>query len=30
VNGADSEFKFNSMINVYATVAIPTKIKTTE
>lgn len=30
VNGADSEFKFNSMINVYATVALPTKIKTTE
>ncbi len=30
VNGQDSEFKFNSMINVYATVALPTKIKTTE
>ena len=30
VNGADSEFKFNSMINVYATVALPTTIKTTE
>lgn len=30
VNGADSEFKFNSMISVYATVAIPTKIKVTE
>lgn len=30
VNGADSEFKFNSMMSVYATVAIPTKIKVTE
>lgn len=30
VNGKDSEFKFNSMINVYATIALPTKIKTTE
>jgi hypothetical protein len=30
VNGKDSEFKFNSMINVYATVALPTKIKSTE
>jgi hypothetical protein len=30
VNGADSEIKFNSMINVYATIALPTKIKTTE
>ncbi len=30
VNSADSEFKFNSMINVYATIALPTTIKTTE
>lgn len=30
VNGKDSEFKFNSMMSVYATVALPTKIKTTE
>lgn len=30
VNKADSEFKFNSMMSVYATVAIPTKIKVTE
>lgn len=30
VNGADSEFKFNSMMSVYATVALPTKIKVTE
>ena len=30
VNGKDSEFKFNSMISVYATVALPTKIKSTE
>lgn len=30
VNGADSEFKFNTMMSVYATIAIPTKIKVTE
>lgn len=30
VNGADSEFKFNSMITVYATIALPTAIKSTE
>jgi hypothetical protein len=30
VDGADSEFKFNSLINVYATIALPTTIKTTE
>ncbi|MFO0591897.1 MAG: hypothetical protein U0441_30400 [Polyangiaceae bacterium] len=30
VNGADSEFKFNSMASVYATIALPTAIKTTE
>jgi hypothetical protein len=30
VNGADGEFKFNSMITVYATIALPTAIKSTE
>lgn len=30
VNGSDSEFKFNSMASVYATIALPTAIKTTE
>jgi hypothetical protein len=30
VNGKDSEVKINSMINVYATIALPTKIKSTE
>lgn len=30
VNGKDSEFKFNSMINVYLTIALPTTIKSTE
>ncbi|MBK8251503.1 MAG: hypothetical protein IPK82_02400 [Polyangiaceae bacterium] len=30
VDGADSEFKFNTAMSVYATIAIPTKIKTTE
>jgi hypothetical protein len=30
VNGDDSEFKFNTMMSVYATIALPTKIKVTE
>jgi hypothetical protein len=30
VNGADGEFKFNTMMSVYATIALPTKIKVTE
>lgn len=30
VNKADSELKFNSMITVYATIALPTAIKSTE
>lgn len=30
VNGKDSEFKFNSMMTVYATVALPTKIKVSD
>ncbi|MEZ4301394.1 MAG: hypothetical protein R3B70_41050 [Polyangiaceae bacterium] len=30
VDGSDSEFKFNSMMSVYATIALPTKIKVTE
>jgi len=30
VNGADSEFKFNSMMTVYVTIALPTAIKSTE